>query len=525
MLLDDRIAEHVPGCNMAFRRDALLAIDGFNPIYLRAGDDVDVCWRLQARGWKIGFAGAALVWHHHRTSVKAYWRQQVGYGEGETWLMAHHPEKFLDGHMLWRGRIYSPLPFVRSLWSTKINAGVWGTAAFPSVYRTDVHPFAFLPHSIRWQVISFVLAAAGAGVAIVGGHQWAAAILLASGTVGIAATIAKNIAYAMRSEVDSLPATGPARRRKGRPRARAAVVPLGGRLPALHPADRPSARTHSRRVVSAGSRAAGRRSADEPRSAPVARRGVARAAAHLGQRHRGSVLERDVDVGRTRAVAAHGLAAPLTRRPHDRNRRGLVGRPRRQRVRRPLGLARRARARRGTQRRQGARPGEHPSASDDVRDRQRARPGSRAAGRRSDTVRASVAARRHAGRRRDAPADRGRGLADGADHRHHPARHRGRDRRRGHGGAAVRPRPRAAHRPVHPADVRSAQRDRLPPDDPLARRRHVHPARGGHRPRHRRPQRDSPATTDPPSKPGSTSPAASWCRPTATSTSPTRTTT
>ena len=165
VLLDDRIAEHVPGCNMAFRRDALLAIGGFNPIYLRAGDDVDVCWRLQARGWKIGFASAALVWHHHRSSVKAYWRQQVGYGEGETWLMAHHPEKFLDGRMLWRGRIYSPLPFVRSLWGTRINAGVWGTAAFPSVYRTDVHPFAFLPHSIRWQVLSFVLTLAGVGVA------------------------------------------------------------------------------------------------------------------------------------------------------------------------------------------------------------------------------------------------------------------------------------------------------------------------------------------------------------------------
>jgi GT2 family glycosyltransferase/DNA-binding beta-propeller fold protein YncE len=204
VLLDDRIAEHVPGCNMAFRREALLAIGGFNPIYLRAGDDVDVCWRLQGRGWKIGFASAALVWHHHRSSVNAYWRQQVGYGEGETWLMAHHPDKFLDGRMLWRGRIYSPLPFVRSLWGARINSGVWGTAAFPSVYRTDVHPFAFLPHSIRWQVISFILAIAGAGVVATGDHRWAATLLIASGGVGIAATIAKNIAYALRSEVDSL---------------------------------------------------------------------------------------------------------------------------------------------------------------------------------------------------------------------------------------------------------------------------------------------------------------------------------
>ncbi|HEX3703425.1 MAG TPA: glycosyltransferase [Vicinamibacterales bacterium] len=205
VLLDDRIAEHVPGCNMAFRREALLAIGGFNPIYLRAGDDVDVCWRLQARGWKIGFASSALVWHHHRSSVKAYWRQQVGYGEGETWLMAHHPEKFLDGRMLWRGRIYSPLPFVRSLWGTRINAGVWGTAAFPSVYRTDVHPFAFLPHSIRWQVLSFVLTLTGAGVAATRAHLWASYLLLGCGILGMAFTIAKNVAYAKRSDVASLP--------------------------------------------------------------------------------------------------------------------------------------------------------------------------------------------------------------------------------------------------------------------------------------------------------------------------------
>ena len=107
--------------------------------------------------------------------------------------------------MLWRGRIYSPLPFVRSLWGTRINAGVWGTAAFPSVYRTDVHPFAFLPHSVKWQVFSFVLTIAGLVVAGMGGREWAAALLLGSGLVGMAATIAKNVAYALRSDVDSLP--------------------------------------------------------------------------------------------------------------------------------------------------------------------------------------------------------------------------------------------------------------------------------------------------------------------------------
>jgi len=201
VLLDDRIAEHVPGCNMAFRRDALLAIGGFSPTYLRAGDDVDVCWRLQARGWKIGFASAALVWHHHRTSTASYWRQQVGYGEGERWLMAHHPDKFLGGRMVWHGRIYSPLPFVRSLWGERVNAGVWGLSAFPSVYRTDAHPFAFLPHSVRWQALSILLIAAGAVVVALGRDPWAATLLIGSGLAGLVATITKNVAYAIRSDV------------------------------------------------------------------------------------------------------------------------------------------------------------------------------------------------------------------------------------------------------------------------------------------------------------------------------------
>src|SRR5439155_1113131 len=84
------------------------------------------------------------------------------------------------------------MPFVRSMWGTKISAGVWGPAPFPSVYRTDVHPFAFLPHSIRWQVVSFVLTFCGLLVAATRQHPWAAYLLLGTGLVGVAVTIAKN---------------------------------------------------------------------------------------------------------------------------------------------------------------------------------------------------------------------------------------------------------------------------------------------------------------------------------------------
>ena len=202
VLLDDRIAEHVPGCNMAFRREALLAIDGFNPVYLRAGDDVDICWRLQAKKQRIGFSPSALVWHHHRPSIKAYWRQQVGYGEGEAWLEAHHPEKFVHGIMLWHGRIYSPLPFIRALSQRRVNSGVWGTAPFPSVYSTSVHPAQLLPHSPAWQVLSTLALLAGAA-AFTSGYIGLTVVLLA-GVLGWLTTIARCLRFGWRSDLDGV---------------------------------------------------------------------------------------------------------------------------------------------------------------------------------------------------------------------------------------------------------------------------------------------------------------------------------
>jgi len=206
VMLDDRIAEHVPGCNMAFRKDTLLAADGFNPVYVRAGDDVDICWRLQAKNLDIGFAPSALVWHHHRVSVRSYWRQQVGYGEGEAWLDAHHPEKFLDGQMVWRGRIYSPLPFLRTAAERRVNTGVWGTAAFPSVYSTQAHRWHYLPHSPAWMAASLVLLLIGVFGPLAG--MDAAWLPLIAGILGGATTVARCAQCGWRSNLDGLPSIG-----------------------------------------------------------------------------------------------------------------------------------------------------------------------------------------------------------------------------------------------------------------------------------------------------------------------------
>jgi hypothetical protein len=130
------VAEHIPGCNMAFRKDRLQAIGGFDPQFRRAGDDVDVCWRLQARGWTLGFCAPAMVWHHRRNSIRTYLRQQIGYGDAEALLERKWPEKYnAAGHVSWAGRLYGK-GFTRVLGHrARIYHGTWGSAPFQSVYR------------------------------------------------------------------------------------------------------------------------------------------------------------------------------------------------------------------------------------------------------------------------------------------------------------------------------------------------------------------------------------------------------
>ncbi|NOS71991.1 MAG: glycosyltransferase [Verrucomicrobia bacterium] len=138
VMLDDRHAEHIPGCNMSFYKWALDEVGGFDPIFTKAGDDVDICWRLQQAGMKIGFSPAAFVWHYRRSNIGAYLKQQRGYGEAEALLVRKHPEYFNSfGDSVWRGRIYSPAKFAVSLGAPIIYRGVFGSGMFQTLYAAQ----------------------------------------------------------------------------------------------------------------------------------------------------------------------------------------------------------------------------------------------------------------------------------------------------------------------------------------------------------------------------------------------------
>src|SRR5262245_25554091 len=158
VLVTDEIAEHLPGCNMAIRKSCLEAIGGFDPTFRVAGDDVDVCWRLQERGWTLGFAPGAMVLHHRRDTIRRYWKQQQGYGKAEALLEKKWPNKYNSaGHHTFAGRVYGRGIAHVFFRRTRIYHGFGGFAPFQSLYERAPGVFAALPLMPEWYLIITIL--------------------------------------------------------------------------------------------------------------------------------------------------------------------------------------------------------------------------------------------------------------------------------------------------------------------------------------------------------------------------------
>jgi GT2 family glycosyltransferase len=159
VLLTDEVAEHIPGCNMAFRRESLLAIGGFDPCFRIAGDDVDVCWRLQEQGWTIGFSPGAVVLHSRRRSVRAYLKQQAEYGKAEALLERKWPQRYnRRGHVAWSGSVYGA-PVRAAHGRRRIGYGTWGSNLFQSLYERSPGSLRSLPLMPEWHLVVAGLAA------------------------------------------------------------------------------------------------------------------------------------------------------------------------------------------------------------------------------------------------------------------------------------------------------------------------------------------------------------------------------
>lgn len=202
VLLTDFEAEHIPGCNMAFWRDKLLEVGLFDPVYRAAGDDVDMCWRLQNAGYKIGFAASALVWHRRRATIAAYLGQQRGYGHAESLLYFKHPYRFnFLGNSRWLGRIYSDLGAGILGRRPVIYSGPFGGGLFQTLYEAPSSLLRYLPATLEWNLLALALTLTGALSYLMTFHL---PTFLIVGLGLIALSIAQAVAISFQVDVSEL---------------------------------------------------------------------------------------------------------------------------------------------------------------------------------------------------------------------------------------------------------------------------------------------------------------------------------
>lgn len=79
-----------PTGNLLVRRAAFEAVGGF-AVGIRSAGDFDLCWRLQAAGWRLLRRPEAEVAHRHREDFGSFLSMLARYGAGANWINERYP--------------------------------------------------------------------------------------------------------------------------------------------------------------------------------------------------------------------------------------------------------------------------------------------------------------------------------------------------------------------------------------------------------------------------------------------------
>lgn len=100
-LYEHSVSDHVGGsfltCNVAYRREALERVGGFDRRFAHAHEDRDVAWRIEASVGPVGFEPTMRVVHPGRPfSVRSAWRR--AFFIYDDWLLFHrYPDRRVAG--------------------------------------------------------------------------------------------------------------------------------------------------------------------------------------------------------------------------------------------------------------------------------------------------------------------------------------------------------------------------------------------------------------------------------------------
>jgi cellulose synthase/poly-beta-1,6-N-acetylglucosamine synthase-like glycosyltransferase len=84
----------------AFRREGFLEMNGYDTSFpVACAEDIELSYRMSARGWKMKFAPTAIVYHTHPNTFSAYFRKKYKFAFWRVLAVRKNPGKAVkDSH-------------------------------------------------------------------------------------------------------------------------------------------------------------------------------------------------------------------------------------------------------------------------------------------------------------------------------------------------------------------------------------------------------------------------------------------
>lgn len=125
---------YLPSACLLVRRSAL--VDGFDED-LRAGEDVDLVWRLVGSGWRVRYEPAARVQHEHRVAVGSWLSRKAFYGTSAAPLARRHPGSVAPVVLTPWTAVWSLALLAQRRWSLPVALAALGFATASTARRLE----------------------------------------------------------------------------------------------------------------------------------------------------------------------------------------------------------------------------------------------------------------------------------------------------------------------------------------------------------------------------------------------------
>jgi len=132
----------------AFRRDRFLEMTGYDTSFpVACAEDVELSYRMSARGWKMKFAPGAIVYHTHPDSLSGYLKKKYKFAFWRVLALRKNPGKAVkDSHtpqLMKLQLLFVPALLLAAAFDVAVRPPVSASALVAVAFLLSTLPFAF----------------------------------------------------------------------------------------------------------------------------------------------------------------------------------------------------------------------------------------------------------------------------------------------------------------------------------------------------------------------------------------------